>query len=53
MHCIGQQTVAVMEVCLYLWFLPHLQVGTHRVEGSGPTHIEMGVVERLQHLDKI
>lgn len=50
---IWQQAEAVMEVCLYLWFLAHLQVGTHRMEGSGPTHIEMGLVERLQHLDKI
>lgn len=42
-----------MDVRLYLWFLPHLQVGTDRVEGSSPTSIEMGLVERLQYLDKI
>lgn len=40
-------------MCLYLWFLSNLQVGTHRVEGSCPTHIEMGLVEWLQHLDEI
>lgn len=37
----------------YLWFSAHLQVGTDRVEGSCPTHIDMGVVERQQHFYEI
>ena len=38
---------------VYLRSLAHLQVSTDRVEGPCATHIEMSLVERLQHFDEV
>lgn len=43
----------VEETCPYLRFLAHFQIGADRVESTCPTHIQMGLVEWLQHLDEI
>lgn len=42
-----------IEKCWYLRLLAHFQVGAHRMEGSRPTHIHMGLVKWLQHLYEI
>lgn len=48
-----QWAKSLIEMRLYLWFLAHLQVGTHGVKSSCSAHVKMGLVEWLQHFDEI